>query len=105
MSNLKETLEQMKNNFDADEAADLDAVFQFNLEDGDNFHIIIKDAAANIEQGDADEADCTLIMSTDTLTEIMSGEKDGMQAFMMGELKVEGDIMLSTRLGELFPAA
>jgi putative sterol carrier protein len=27
-----------------------------------------------------------------------------MQAFMAGQLRVEGDMMLATKLGELFPA-
>ena len=31
------------------------------------------------------------------------GEADGMQAFMMGQIKADGDIMLATRLTALFP--
>jgi putative sterol carrier protein len=42
-------------------------------------------------------------MDTETLGGLMSGEVDGMQAFMMGQLKAEGDIMLATKLSELFP--
>ena len=34
----------------------------------------------------------------------LSGETDGMQAFMGGKLRVEGDMMLSMKLSELFPA-
>ena len=34
---------------------------------------------------------------------IMTGEVDGMQAFMMGKLRAEGDMMLATKLSELFP--
>ncbi len=42
-------------------------------------------------------------MDTDTLAGIASGETDGMQAFMGGKLRAEGDMMLATRLGDLFP--
>jgi putative sterol carrier protein len=35
----------------------------------------------------------------------MTGETDGMQAFMSGQLTVTGDLMLATRLPELFPIA
>jgi putative sterol carrier protein len=41
-------------------------------------------------------------MKTDTLNGIVSGETDGMQAFMDGQLRAEGDMMLATKLGELF---
>jgi putative sterol carrier protein len=41
-------------------------------------------------------------MSTETLKGIVSGETDGMQAFMAGQLRAEGDMMLATKLGELF---
>ncbi|WP_197466178.1 SCP2 sterol-binding domain-containing protein, partial [Oleiphilus sp. HI0080] len=53
-------------------------------------------------EGDHDDPSVTLIMSTETLNGIVSGETDGMQAFMAGQLRAEGDMMLATKLGELF---
>ena len=35
---------------------------------------------------------------------VISGETDGMQAFMAGKLRAEGDMMLALKLSELFPA-
>jgi putative sterol carrier protein len=43
-------------------------------------------------------------MDNDTLQGVMNGETDGMQAFMAGKLRAEGDMMLALKLGELFPA-
>ena len=34
---------------------------------------------------------------------IATGETDGMQAFMGGKLRTEGDMMLAMKLSELFP--
>jgi putative sterol carrier protein len=34
---------------------------------------------------------------------MVNGELNGMQAFMSGQLKVSGDIMLAQRIPELFP--
>ncbi len=42
-------------------------------------------------------------MDTATLAAVMSGETDGMQAFMEGKLRAEGEMMLALKLGELFP--
>jgi len=44
-------------------------------------------------------------MASDTLEEVMSGETDGMQAFMTGRIRADGDIMLATRLTSIFPVA
>ncbi|PIE42984.1 MAG: SCP-2 family sterol carrier protein [Gammaproteobacteria bacterium] len=94
--------EQLKNNFNPSAAEDQDLIFQFDIEDGDNHHIIIKDGNCELVQGDDDAPSVTLIMTTETLKGIVSGETDGMQAFMAGELRAEGDMMLATKLSELF---
>jgi len=45
-----------------------------------------------------------LVMDSDTLKGIVDGTTDGMQAFMGGKLRTEGDMMLAMKLSELFPA-
>lgn len=94
--------EQLKDNFNAEAAEGLDLIFQFDIEDGDNYHLVIKEGACELIQGDNDDPSVTLIMSMETLQGIVSGETDGMQAFMAGQLRAEGDMMLATKLGELF---
>ena len=84
-------------------AAGLDLVFGFNIEDGENFFLTVKDGACEMSQGESANANVTLIMSTETLAGITTGETDGMQAFMGGKLRAEGDMMLAMKLGELFP--
>ena len=61
-------------------------------------------AEGRVVQGDAENPNVTLVMDSETLKGIVSGETDGMQAFMGGKLRVEGDMMLSMKLSELFPA-
>ncbi|WP_281647204.1 SCP2 sterol-binding domain-containing protein [Parendozoicomonas sp. Alg238-R29] len=104
MANLLEVFEDMKGKFNSDAAAGLDLIFQFDIEDGDTYHLIVKDGACEIVEGANDDPNVTLIMDTETMSGVMSGEMDGMQAFMMGKLRAEGDMMLATKLGELFPA-
>jgi len=94
--------EQLKNNFNADAAAGLDLVFQFNIEDDKPHHLIIHDGQCELKEGEHDDPSVTLIMNSETLQGIVSGETDGMQAFMAGQLRAEGDMMLATKLGELF---
>jgi putative sterol carrier protein len=104
MSNVAEIIESMKSRFNAGAAAGLDLVFQFNIEDGENHYLVVKDGTCEVKAGDAPEPNVTLIMDSETLNGIVTGETDGMQAFMAGKVRTEGDMMLALKLGELFPA-
>ena len=99
---VKNTFEQLEKNFNPDAAAGLDLVFQFDIEDDQTYHLVIKDGTCQLVEGPHDDPSVTLIMNSETLQGIVSGETDGMQAFMAGQLRAEGDMMLATKLGELF---
>lgn len=103
MTSVADIIDQMKGKFNADAAAGMENVFQFSIEDGDNFYVAINDGALEVGEGDHADPSVTLILSTETLVGVMTGETDGMQAFMAGQLRAEGDMMLATKLGELFP--
>lgn len=99
---VAETFAQLKDNFNADAAAGLDLVFQFDIEDADNHFLKIADGSCELGEGDHEDPSVTLIMNLETFNGIVSGETDGMQAFMAGQLRAEGDMMLAMKLGELF---
>lgn len=99
---VAQVFETLAQNFNADAASGLDLVFQFAIEDDNTYHLVINDGACELVAGENDDPSVTLIMSSDTLKGIVSGETDGMQAFMAGQLRAEGDMMLATKLGELF---
>jgi len=103
MTSVADIIEQMKAKFNADAASGMENVFQFSIEDGDDFFVAVNDGNFEIGNGTNDDPSVTLIMNTETLVGIMTGETDGMQAFMAGQLRAEGDMMLATKLGELFP--
>ena len=103
MATVVEIIETMKSKFSADNAAGMENIFEFSIEDGDNFFVTINDGDFEITEGESDDPSVTLIMTTEILAGLMNGDVDGMQAFMTGQLKAEGDIMLATKLSELFP--
>lgn len=104
MTSVAEIVQSMKSKFNGQAAAGLDLVFQFNVEDGDNFYVVVKDGTCEVTNGDNPNANVTLIMDSATFASVMSGETDGMQAFMSGKLRTEGDMMLAMKLNELFVA-
>lgn len=103
MSTAAEYIQTYTARFNADAAAGLDLVFQFNIEDAGNYHLVVKDGTCSVEQGENEDANVTLIMDAETFKGLATGETDGMQAFMMGQLRAEGDMMLAMKLNELFP--
>lgn len=104
MSAAQDIFDTMISRFDSTVAPDMEAIFQFELDDAEPYFVTIADGSAVAEQGEHDDATVTLGMDTDTLSEVMAGELDGMQAFMQGKIRADGDIMLATKLTQIFPA-
>ncbi len=103
MADINAIIEGLNDKFNAEAASGMDEVFQFSLEDADPYHIIIQEGQCQINPGEHDDPSVTLIMNKETLKGILTGEEDGMQAFMAGKLRAEGDMMLATKLSALFP--
>lgn len=105
MTSVADAVKKMQEKFNPSAAAGLDLVFGFNITDeGKHYALIVKDGTCDLQEGENADANCTLVMDSETLKGIVSGETDGMQAFMGGKLRVEGDMMLSMKLSELFPS-
>lgn len=93
---------KLPSRFQADAAQSLTAIFQFVLEDDENFFITIKEQACLTEQGEHNDPSVTLLMNAETFIKVVTGQQDGMSAFLTGQLRAEGNVMLATKLGQLF---
>ena len=62
--------------------------------------IVFLDASQvpNVVSNEDADADCTLKISMDDFVAMTQGELDGTTAFMMGKLKIDGDISIAMRL-------
>ncbi|WP_426101415.1 MULTISPECIES: SCP2 sterol-binding domain-containing protein [unclassified Pseudomonas] len=104
MTDVAKAVQAMKAKFNPAAAAGLDLVFGFRIDDSKNFSLIVKDGACELQEGENPDAQVTLVMDAETLEGIVDGSTDGMQAFMSGKLRTEGDMMLAMKLSELFPS-
>ena len=104
-TDAKEIFGKMPEVFNADAAQGLNAVFQYEItgENGGNWSVVVKDGACQVSEGVHESPSVTLTMSGDTWLGIVNKETNGMQAFMSGDLKATGDIMLAQRIEQLFP--
>ncbi|WP_263263353.1 SCP2 sterol-binding domain-containing protein [Pseudomonas sp. RIT-PI-S] len=103
MSDVKDAIETMKSKFNPAAAAGLDLVFGFRIDEAEHYSLVVKDSTCDIQEGENPDAQVTLVMDSETLKGIVDGSTDGMQAFMGGKLRAEGDMMLAMKLSELFP--
>ncbi len=103
-TNVKEVFEKVTEVFNTTAAQGLDAVFLFDItgDEGGIWNVIVKDGVCQAQEGTHDEPTVTLTMSAEDWLAMANKELNPVQAFMGGQLRVSGDIMLAQRIPELF---
>lgn len=98
-----ELFAKMDECFNAEAASGINAVFQYEFHDDDNYYVVIEDGTKDIQQGDHDAPTVTITTDVETLLGTSNGSINGMQAFMSGKLKATGNIILAQKMQALFP--
>lgn len=78
----------------------LTASYRFDVEGAGSWRVDVDDGAVSVTESDA-AADCVIGVSEDTLLGIVSGRQSPMGAFLMGRIRVDGDVGLAMRLRDL----
>ena len=101
---IRSMMAEMPDAFNADKAVGVDATIQYNLtgDGGSQWWSRIVDGTITIEEGVAEDPSLTLEMDAGDYVDMMAGRLDAMSAFMSGKIKVQGDIMLASRLMSFF---
>lgn len=101
---VRKMMADMPGAFNPEKAVGVDATIQYDLtgEDGSTWNSRIVDGTCTINEGPADSPTLTISMDANDYVDMMAGRLDGMQAFMTGKIKVQGDIMLASRMMTFF---
>ncbi|MCJ7695956.1 MAG: SCP2 sterol-binding domain-containing protein [Anaerolineaceae bacterium] len=93
-------MEQIPSIIDPELTKDVDARILFVLsgDQGGEWGLIINHQTSSITQGRIDNPNLTLKSDAILAVQVLSGEVDGMRAFMMGKLKLLGDLSLAIKL-------
>jgi len=100
-------VEALPSNLMPEMAGDTDALVQFDLSGnaGGKWWVKIHDGTAESGKGELTEvANVTFLADADDWVRIMTGQLDGMAAYMQGKLKVRGDAGLAMKFQTLFKA-
>jgi putative sterol carrier protein len=102
---LGQVLDGMVEAFQADKAAGQSAVIGWDVTAPDgthSFQLDIADGTCTANQGSDKAARVTMGMALPDFLRFMSGQLDGMQAFMTGKLKLTGDMMFAQSMQAWF---
>ena len=101
---VKDIFARIPEAFQADKAAGVEAVFQFEIsgEAGGSWNVTVKDGTCEAAEGTHPNPTTTIKMADEDFVKLIKGELNAMSAFTSGKLKVEGDIMKSQLIEKLF---
>lgn len=85
----------------AAKAKEIDSVYLFNVtgDDGGQWVVNLKDCT--VAAGGFEGADCTITVGSQDFVNLVEGKVPGPQLFMMGKLKVAGNMGLAMKLGSV----
>jgi putative sterol carrier protein len=82
-------------------ASDFNKKVKFNLTDEGIIHVDATISPPNVTNEDL-QADVTFVLSKDNFEGLVDGSLNPQMAFMMGKLKIEGDMSLALKLADIF---
>jgi putative sterol carrier protein len=104
---VKQMIYNHEKAFQPEVAEGVNAVIQYRLtgEEGGDYIITIQDGKCTVAEGIADNPTMTLTADGRDFGDVLMGKANGMQYFMMGKLKLAGDLNLAMKLTTFFKMA
>ncbi|HEY2699489.1 MAG TPA: SCP2 sterol-binding domain-containing protein [Pseudonocardiaceae bacterium] len=104
---LNERFEDLSTRLTISDESDHTKVVQWNItgEESGAWAFEIGNGAARLIPGGVAEPDTTITTSDDTWIAIADGKQDPMKAFMLGKVKVTGNMTLALQVTQLFQTA
>jgi putative sterol carrier protein len=104
---LDDVFRRMAEHVDADRAREVTTVLHwkiFDRPDGgyDHYEVVLEGGACSVSDAPAREPAVTLKLKPVDFLKLVTGGASGPTMFMTGRLKLEGDVMLASRLTSLF---
>ena len=86
---------------ESSKAVGLNATYLFDIDGAGKWMVQVENGKVSVREGEG-EAETTISSSEETFVKIVNGEQNATSAFMMGKLKVSGDMGNAMKLQQLF---
>jgi putative sterol carrier protein len=105
VSSVKEYFDTLPQRFVPGAAKGVNAVYQFELagDTGGVYHVAVSDGAMEIHDGPHGAPTATLKMTADDYVKMANGKLNGTMAFMKGQLKISGNMVMAQKMQGIFP--
>ena len=97
----REFFEEAKHRIDPERTRGMRASYRFDVTGVGSWHLDVNDGEVALAESEAD-ADCVIEASERDFLRIARGEQNPVTAYMLGRVKVRGDVSLAARLRDLF---
>jgi len=97
-------MQSIPDHFIPEKAKGVNAVVQcaFTGEQASNWVMTIKDQTCSVEEGTNTNPDMTIKADAEDGVNVLTGDLDAMRAYMLGKIKVFGDLSLGMKLTNFF---
>jgi putative sterol carrier protein len=106
VSSVQEYFDTLPQRFQAAASKGVNAVFQFELggDGGGTYHVLVNDGTMSVQTGPHAAPTATIKMNAADYVKMANGQLNGMQAYMKGQMKVTGNLLLAQKMQGIFPA-
>lgn len=98
---VHEFFDALPGKVDPGKTAGMNNTYVFDIDGVGEWTVSVADGAVSVVEG-ANDADCTISASEETLMKIANGEANPTTAYMTGKLKIKGDMGAALKLQKLF---
>jgi len=104
---LDDVFRRMAEHVDQDRARDVTTVLHWKIYDRpeggyDHYEVVLEGGTCTVSESPSREAAITLKLKPSDFLKLVSGSASGPTMFMTGKLKLEGNVMLASRLTSMF---
>ena len=103
----EDSFKEMYQSFRPEAAGNLNVTYCFDISGsgGGKWTLSIKDGKCDLTPGVPDKPSVTIVISAQDWLSIHEGKLNSQMAFMMGKLRVTGDMSLAMKLQSMFPGS
>lgn len=101
---VSKIMNRIPEHFNPENARSIEATVQciFTGDQASNWVIKIEDETCSVEEGKSENPDLTIKADAEVGVKVLMGETDPMRAYLLGKVKVYGDISFGMKLAKLF---
>jgi len=98
---VREFFESLPTRADQSKTAGVNASYLFDIEGAGKWTVNVNDGKVEVQEG-GERADTTISTDEQNFMQIVNGEQNPTAAYMMGKIKVTGDMGTAMKLQKLF---